>query len=82
MLSKKSRPTPTGPMAEPASTSNDAIPPEQIPVQVGRCPTAAVLSRTVKSEDLFGEAKTVLISHAGEHYRLIMTKNGKLLLQK
>lgn len=69
-------------MPELPSAPNDPIQPEQIPVQVGRCPTAAVLSRTVKSADLFGEAKTVLISHAGEQYRLIMTKNGKLLLQK
>lgn len=68
-------PTPSPPPAE-----GPAI--EAVPIQVGRCPTAAVLTRTVKSADLFGEAKTVLISHAGEQYRLIKTKNGKLLLQK
>ncbi|MEO1498362.1 MAG: hemin uptake protein HemP [Planctomycetota bacterium] len=55
---------------------------ELVPVRVGRCPTAAVLTRTVSSAELFGGAKTVLISHAGEQYRLIKTKNGKLLLQK
>lgn len=60
-----------------------AVPPDEaIPVQVGRCPTAAVLTRTVKSSELFGDARTVLIAHSGEQYRLIMTKNGKLLLQK
>ncbi|TWT47522.1 hemin uptake protein HemP [Botrimarina hoheduenensis] len=67
-------------MTEPSQPTNE--PSEAVPVQVGRCPTAAVLTRTVKSSDLFGSARTVLIAHADEHYRLIMTKNGKLLLQK
>lgn len=53
-----------------------------VQLRPGGCPTAAVLTRTVASADLFGDAKTVLIEHAGEQYRLIVTKNNKLLLQK
>lgn len=53
-----------------------------VPIKPAGCPTAASLTRTFSSEDLFGGAKTVLIEHGGEQYRLILTKNGKLLLQK
>lgn len=64
-------------------SNNDERPADQsVSVRVGRCPTAAALTRTVTSADLFGDAKTVLITHRGEQYRLIKTKNGKLLLQK
>lgn len=66
-------------MSQPA-TPNE--PPELVPVQPGQCPTSARMTRSVNSADLFGEAKTVLIRHAGEQYRLIVTKNDKLLLQK
>ncbi|TWT97734.1 Hemin uptake protein hemP [Botrimarina colliarenosi] len=55
---------------------------EAILVRMGGCPTSAAITRTVSSADLFGSAKTVLIQHAGEQYRLIVTKNDKLLLQK
>lgn len=53
-----------------------------VPIKPAGCPTAASLTRTFSSQDLFGDAKTVLIEHGGEQYRLILTKNGKLLLQK
>lgn len=55
---------------------------DTVPVKPAGCPTAASLTRTFSSKDLFGGAKTVLIEHGGEQYRLILTKNGKLLLQK
>ena len=55
---------------------------EPVPVTVAGCPTAAPLVRTVKSADLFAGAKTVMIEHGEEQYRLLLTKNGKLLLQK
>ena len=38
--------------------------------------------RIISSEELFGGAKLVVIDHAGEQYRLTITKNGKLILQK
>lgn len=65
----------------PAPTPQSAAK-ETVPVKPGACPTAAPLIRTINSSDLFSGARTVLIEHAGEQYRLIVTKNGKLLLQK
>jgi len=38
--------------------------------------------RIIRSEELFGGAKLVVIDHVGEQYRLTITKNGKLILQK
>lgn len=64
------------------TTPGPDVPPTNVPFRPGACPTAASLTRTVNSTDLFGGAKTVVIEHAGEHYRLILTKNNKLLLQK
>lgn len=61
---------------------DEKSPAETIPVTLAGCPTAATLTRSFESADLFGDAKTVLIKHAGEHYRMTITKNGKLILQK
>jgi len=36
----------------------------------------------IRSESLLGGEREVLILHAGEVYRLRLTKNGKLLLTK
>lgn len=55
---------------------------DSVPVRPGTCPTSALLTRSVRSADLFSGAKMVLIEHAGEQYRLIVTKNDKLILQK
>lgn len=38
--------------------------------------------RTLSSERLFGPAREVQIEHQGEVYRLIRTRNGRLLLNK
>lgn len=40
------------------------------------------LPRQIDSKDLFGEQRTVFIVHAGEKYRLMITRNDKLILQK
>lgn len=69
-------------MGESSPTPPHPQPAENVPVRPGGCPTASLLTRTVASADLFGGAKTVVIQHAGEQYRLIVTRNGKLLLQK
>lgn len=37
---------------------------------------------SVKSEDLFQGSREVVIEHAQEKYRLIITKAGKLILNK
>lgn len=62
-------------------TASDG-PPEVIPLRPPGCPTAATLTRTVASADLFGGARNVVIEHAGEQYRLTVTRNNKLILQK
>lgn len=36
----------------------------------------------VHSVELFGTAREVLIEHAGEEYRLRLTRQGKLILTK
>jgi hemin uptake protein HemP len=48
--------------------------PPQIPMPSG--------ARLVDSEDLLQGAKTLVIRHAGEYYRLIVTRNDKLVLHK
>jgi len=42
----------------------------------------ADLPRVINSSDLLQGNREVLIEHAGERYRLLLTRNGKLLLQK
>jgi hemin uptake protein HemP len=39
-------------------------------------------ARTIRSEDLFAGARAVCIEHAGERYRLLITRNDRLILQK
>ena len=38
--------------------------------------------RTIRSADLFGEAREVIIEHRAEQYRLTITRAGKLILTK
>ncbi|QDT01374.1 hemin uptake protein HemP [Adhaeretor mobilis] len=38
--------------------------------------------RTLDATDLFCGQKQVVIRHAGEDYRLIVTRNNRLILQK
>lgn len=38
--------------------------------------------RTVESSELFGSSRVVHIHHAGQWYRLLITRNDKLILQK
>lgn len=39
-------------------------------------------ARIIRSEDLFAGARVVLIRHADEQYRLLITRNNRLILQK
>ncbi len=34
------------------------------------------------TQDLFGEGREIRLHHCGEEYRLILTKNNKLILTK
>ncbi|MBI4358342.1 MAG: hemin uptake protein HemP [Candidatus Omnitrophica bacterium] len=38
--------------------------------------------KIILSEELFAGAKQVIIEHCGRHYRLLITKTGKLVLNK
>jgi hemin uptake protein HemP len=40
------------------------------------------LSRSITSRELLGDSREVIIIHAGEEYRLRITKNDKLILTK
>lgn len=44
--------------------------------------TTPALRQRLKSAELFGEAREVVIEHAGEEYRLRLTRQGKLILTK
>lgn len=44
------------------------------------CPMCSV--RVLRSEDLLRGGREVLILHEGEVYRLLRTRNNKLILQK
>lgn len=35
-----------------------------------------------ESTELFGDSRVVVIAHAGAEYRLIVTRNNRLILQK
>ncbi len=37
---------------------------------------------TISSDELFRGARIVAITHAGETYRLLITRNNRLILQK
>ena len=39
-------------------------------------------ARTVRSEELFAGHRVVLIQHGSEQYRLLITRNDRLILQK
>ena len=39
-------------------------------------------AKVLRSEDLFEGRRQILIAHGAEVYRLLHTKNGKLILQK
>lgn len=40
------------------------------------------LRQRLQSAELFGTAREVVIEHAGEEYRLRLTRQGKLILTK
>lgn len=39
-------------------------------------------TRVYASADLFAGARVVVIEHAGQQYRLLITRNDRLILQK
>lgn len=41
-----------------------------------------MIPRTITSAELFGTGQEIVITHAGEQYRLRITANNKLILTK
>jgi hemin uptake protein HemP len=62
-------------MAPDSPRPPDANPP-------GDQPCGGQEPRTIRSEDLLGKDKEVVIVHENQLYRLRRTRNGKLILQK
>lgn len=60
----------------------NAQPHEPRPDAPPRRSAAADTVRKLASHDLLQGAQEVLIEHAGEIYRLRLTRNGKLILHK
>jgi len=48
----------------------------------GNDASAATPANTIQAEQLLQGHRQVLIEHGGETYRLVLTRNNKLLLQK
>jgi hemin uptake protein HemP len=45
-------------------------------------PTPPAAAKVVRTQELFGAEKEIVIDHEGERYRLRITRRGKLILQK
>lgn len=45
-------------------------------------PAPAAEARVLRSEELFAGQRMLLIEHAGQRYRLLITRNERLILQK
>jgi hemin uptake protein HemP len=63
-------PDPT-PSAKTDAVKSDDVPPKAVPA-----------IRVVRSEELFAGERAVVIQHGGEMYRLLVTRNDRLILQK
>jgi hemin uptake protein HemP len=48
----------------------------------GTPPDPAEAPRTLSSAELFAGSRMVVIEHAGQQYRLLVTRNDRLILQK
>jgi hemin uptake protein HemP len=44
--------------------------------------TPPAVRKVLRSEELFGSSREIMIRHNGQEYRLLVTKNGKLILIK
>jgi len=47
-----------------------------------RAPAAEGAPREIRAEDLLDGQRQVVIVHDDKRYRLVLTRNGKLILQK
>lgn len=56
--------------------------PRQPAPTVGSPPSTAAIKPRLRSEDLFRACCELIIEHRGEEYRLKLTRNDKLILNK
>lgn len=65
-------------------TKQDITPPLRPPgmVEVPAVTGSQPVRQRLQSAELFGTAREVVIEHAGEEYRLRLTRQGKLILTK
>ena len=56
--------------------------PNEIEVRTPKEPAVNPVDGAIDSRSLFQGRREVLIQHEGETYRLLETRNGKLILQK
>lgn len=67
------------PKSKPLSHSN--LPPDSLFYQAGMTNTGPTLP-CVRSEDLFGKDREIMIEHGGAYYLLRLTRANKLILTK
>ena len=58
------------------TNDRDLARPSEPPIQAGRA------QRIIESRELFGSENEILISHDGAIYRMKITRQGKLILNK
>ncbi|WP_246764956.1 hemin uptake protein HemP [Ensifer sp. PDNC004] len=58
------------------TNDNNLARPSELPVPTGRA------QRIIESRELFGTENEILISHDGAIYRMKITRQGKLILNK
>jgi hemin uptake protein HemP len=61
------------------STANDSV---VVPAPSVATPNAEQQPRTLASAEILQGERKVLITHGNETYRLLVTRNDKLILQK
>ncbi|MGZ4954271.1 MAG: hemin uptake protein HemP [Methylobacter sp.] len=61
--------------------SNPSLEPLDLVLLTKQAITPA-LGQRLQSTELFGTAREIVIEHAGEEYRLRLTRQGKLILTK
>ena len=70
------------PQLQAFAMQDDSTPPVPPVGRQDALASAADDMQTIRSEELFAGARVVLIQHADEIYRLMITRNNRLILQK
>ncbi len=73
----------SGDLAPRSATAASSSPAKCCEHEVGACKVCREIGvRVISSDELLGGARELLIVHAGQVYRLLRTRNDKLILQK